>query len=99
LLKALDIAVYILYAFISSMFSLINLAIAGVIMAFALLIKHVFADRLEEDNAFVWLIATFLLSYLVAAIVMSFLNPLEEIAPLMAAQQEMQDIQDPVVKL
>ncbi len=81
------------------MFSLINLAIAAVIMGFALLIKHVFVDSLEEDDAFVWLIAAFLASYLVAAVAMSFMNPLDEIAPLMAAQQETTDIQDPVVKL
>jgi len=81
------------------MFSLINLAIAAVIMGFALLIKHVFVDSLEEDDAFVWLIATFLLAYLVAAVAMSFMNPLDEIEPLMAAQQETQEIQDPVVRL
>ena len=81
------------------MFSLINLAIAGVIMGFALLIKHVFMDKIEEDDVFVWLIASFLLAYLVAAIAMSFLNPLDEIAPLMAAQLETQDVEDPVVRL
>jgi len=81
------------------MFSLINLAIAGVIMGFALLIKHVFMDKIEEDDVFVRLIASFLLAYLVAAIAMSFLNPLDEIAPLMAAQLETQDVEDPVVRL
>lgn len=87
------------YIVVSPMFSLINLAIAAVIMGFALLIKHVFMDSVEEDNAFVWLIASFLLAYLVAAIAMSFMNPLDEIAPLMAAQQQTEEIQDPVVKL
>jgi type IV secretory pathway component VirB8 len=80
------------------MFSLINLAIAAFILAFAFLIKHVFSDSLEEDNAFVWLVASFMLAYLVAALAMSFLNPLQEIEPLMAAQQT-QEEPEPVVKL
>lgn len=82
------------------MFSAINLAIATVILAFALLIKHVFADSVEEDETFVWLIASFLAAYLVAAVAMSFMNPLDEIAPLFAAQQEQaQDTADPMVKI
>jgi hypothetical protein len=80
------------------MLSIINLSIAAVILAFAFLIKHVFSESLEEDNAFVWLVASFMLAYLVAALAMSFINPLDRIAPIMAAQQT-QESEEPVVRL
>lgn len=80
------------------MFSFINLAIAAVILAFALLIKHYLAETIEEEKNFQFLIAGFLLAYIVAAVAMSFFNPLDEIQPLFAAQSS-QEIQEMTVKL
>ncbi len=80
------------------MFSYINLAIAAGIMGFALLIKHFFSETIEEEKPFQWLIAGFLLAYIAAAVTMSFFNPLDEIKPLFAAQNN-QEIQETTVKL
>jgi len=74
------------------------LIISTIILAFALLIKHVLAEKLEEGKTFVWLVVAFLIVYLIGALAMSFLNPLEKIQPLFAAPQT-QEVQDTVVKL
>lgn len=80
------------------MFDAINLAIAAVIMVFALAIKHFFADAMEEEGSFVRLIAVFLFSYIVAALAMSFFNPMDKIKPLLAAPKN-QDIQETTVRI
>ncbi|MDQ7814702.1 MAG: hypothetical protein RDU25_02795 [Patescibacteria group bacterium] len=62
-----------------------SLLIAGVVLTFAYLIKHVFSDALEEEKSFVWIAASFFVVYIIAAIAMSFLNPLDDIKSTFAA--------------
>ncbi|MBI5654598.1 hypothetical protein HZC53_03035 [Candidatus Uhrbacteria bacterium] len=80
------------------MFDLINLAIAAVIMVFALTIKHFLSDAMEEESSFVRLIAVFLVSYIVAALAMSFFNPMDRIKPILAAPKN-QEIQETTVRI
>ena len=79
-----------------------NLIIAAAILAFALLIKHFFAETLEEEQPFVYLVIAFLIAYIVGALAMSFLDPMTKIAPLFAAQQntvQTGGVMEPTVKL
>ncbi len=74
------------------------LIISTVVLAFAYAIKHFFADMVEDEQPFQLLIVVFLITYIIAAVAISFLNPSDAIKPLFAAQQT-QEVQDTVVKL
>lgn len=76
-----------------------SLLIAGVVLLFAYLIHKVFSDALEEEKSFVWIAAAFFVVYIIAAIAMSFLNPLDEIKTTFAASSNTMEIQDAEVRI
>ncbi len=76
-----------------------SLLIAGIVLAFAYLIKHVFSETLEDEKSFVWIAASFFVVYILAALAMSFLNPLDEIKSTFAASSDTKTVLDSEVRI
>lgn len=76
-----------------------SLLIAGIVLLFAYLIHKVFSDALEKERSFVWVATAFFVVYIIAAIAMSFLNPLDDIKTTFAANRDTMEIQDAEVRI
>jgi len=55
-----------------------TILIALAVLCFALLIKHVFSERIEEGKGFLWLVGAFFVTYIIAAGTLSYFNPTKE---------------------
>ncbi|MEK7115882.1 MAG: hypothetical protein AAB879_00625 [Patescibacteria group bacterium] len=65
-----------------------HLIIAFFVLGMALLIKHLFAEIIEEEHAFVSIVGVFLIIYVAAALTMSMLMPRMSAIPTVVQASE-----------